>query len=72
MTDVLDELRSRLAHAAQRLREDAMEPEEALAVIEECARLAGDAATEVDSSVRAAIEPLPDFPGQLPLAATQA
>ena len=72
MTDVLDELRSRLQRAAQRLREDAMGPEETLAVIEECARLAGDAASEIDSSVRAALEPLPDLPGQLPLAATQA
>ncbi len=72
MTDVLDELRSRLQRAAQRLREDAMEPEETLAVIEECARLAGEAASEIDSSVRAALEPLPDLPGQLPLAATQA
>jgi hypothetical protein len=72
VTDVLDELRSRLQRAARRLREDAMEPEETLAVIEECARLASDAATEVNSSVRAALEPLPDLPGQLPLQATEA
>lgn len=72
VTDVLEELRSRLALAASELRSGALDPTETLALIEECARLAGEAASQVDGRVRAAAEPLPDLPGQLPLAATQA
>ncbi len=71
MTDVLEELRARLQHAASELRAGGLQPAETLAMIEECARLAGDAAAQVDSHVRAALEPLPDLPGQLPLAAAQ-
>jgi hypothetical protein len=72
VTDVLEELRSRLQHAASELRSGRLEPGETLAVIEECAGLATEAATQVDSHVRAAVEPLPDLPGQLPLASSQA
>ena len=72
MTDVLEELRLRLNVAASELRSGTLEPSETLALIEDCARLAGDAASQVDGRVRAALEPLPDLPGQLPLAATQA
>ena len=68
MTDVLEELRSRLHEAAAELRAGLLEPRDTLAVIEECARLA---ASQVDIQVRAALEPLPDLPGQLPLSATQ-
>jgi hypothetical protein len=72
VTDVLEELRLRLNVAASELRSGTLEPSETLALIEDCARLAGDAASQVDGHVRAALEPLPDLPGQLPLAATQA
>lgn len=72
VTDVLDELRTRLHEAASELRSGRLESGEALTLIEECARLAGEAASQVDSRVRAALEPLPDLPGQLPLAAQQA
>ena len=72
MTDVLEELRVRLNSAASELRAGTLEPSDTLELIEECARLASDAASQVDSRVRAALEPLPDLPGQLPLAATQA
>jgi hypothetical protein len=72
VTDVLEELRLRLNVAASELRSGTLEPSETLALIEDCARLAGDAAAQVDGRVRAALEPLPDLPGQLPLAATQA
>jgi hypothetical protein len=41
----------------------------ALALIEECSRLAGEASSQVDQRMRAALEPLPDLPGQLPLPA---
>jgi len=65
----LIELRTRLEEAAGRLRSGLLEPEAALAVIEECARLAAEATAQVEARVRAALEPLPDLPGQLPLAA---
>ena len=71
VTDALEELRARLHDAAARLRSGVSEPGETLALIEECAQLAGDAAAAVDTHVRAALEPLPDLPGQLPLPAVQ-
>ncbi len=71
MTEQLEELRDRLREAADALRADAAEPRAALALIEECSRLAGEAASAVDTHVRAALEPLPDLPGQLPLPAAQ-
>jgi hypothetical protein len=72
VTDVLEDLRARLHEMASELRLGMLQPSETLARIEECARLAGEAAAQVDSHVRAALEPLPDLPGQLPLAAPQA
>lgn len=72
MTDVLEELRLRLQEAVSELRSGGLDPSETLALIEECARLASDASSQVDGRVRAALEPLPDLPGQLPLASTQA
>ena len=69
MTDPLIELRARLEQAAAELRSGQLAPEAALAVIEECARLANQASAEVDERTRAALEPLPDLPGQLPLPA---
>jgi hypothetical protein len=65
----LHELRSRLQSAAEELRSGEAEPAATLAMIEDCARLAGDAAARVDTFARAALEPLPDLPGQLPLPA---
>jgi len=65
----LIELRTRLEEAASRLRSGHLEPEAAITVIEECARLAAEASAQVEERVRAALEPLPDLPGQLPLAA---
>jgi hypothetical protein len=67
VSDPLIELQQRLQEAAAELRTGTLAPDEALALIEECARLAGEASTEVDERVRAAVEPLPDLPGQLPL-----
>jgi hypothetical protein len=69
VTDTLIELSTRLQDAASRLRAGELEPDAALALIEECARLAAEASTQVDQRVRAAVEPLPDLPGQLPLPA---
>ena len=63
------ELRERLEEASARLRSGGLEPEQALALIDECARLASEAAAQVEEQSRAALEPLPDLPGQLPLPA---
>jgi hypothetical protein len=67
VTDPLIELSARLQDAAQRLRAGELEPDATLALIEECARLASEASSQVDQQTRAAVEPLPDLPGQLPL-----
>ena len=67
MTDALIELSERLQQAAERLRAGELEPDATLALIDECARLAAEAGAQVDEQTRAAIEPLPDLPGQLPL-----
>lgn len=67
MTDPLIELSTRLEETAEQLRTGEMDPDAAVAVIEECARLASEASARVDERTRAALEPLPDLPGQLPL-----
>lgn len=69
VTDSLLELSARLHETAALLRAGELEPEATLALIEECARLASEASAEVDQRARAALEPLPDLPGQLPLPA---
>jgi hypothetical protein len=69
VTDPLIELRVRLEETAAELRSGQLAPEAALAAIEECARLASEASAQVDERTRAALEPLPDLPGQLPLPA---
>ena len=70
VTDVLSEVASRLEEAAERLRSGELDPQAALALIEDCARLASEASARVDERARAALEPLPDLPGQLPLPAS--
>jgi hypothetical protein len=67
--DALEELRARLSDAASELRTGDAEPLLTLELIEECARLANEAASQADGFARAALEPLPDLPGQLPLSA---
>ena len=69
VSDPLVELSERLQDTAYRLRAGSLETDATLELIEECARLASDASTNVDARVRAALEPLPDLPGQLPLPA---
>ena len=51
---LLDELVTRLEHAAAELRTGALAPERAAALVEECARIAGEAGAELDRQVRAA------------------
>jgi hypothetical protein len=55
--DPLHDLTDRLEQTAARLRAGELEPEEAAQLVEACARLAGEAATELDRRVRAAAEP---------------
>jgi hypothetical protein len=69
VTDPLIELRARLEQAAAELRSGRLDPESALTLVEDCARLAAEASAQVDERGRAALEPLPDLPGQLPLPA---
>jgi hypothetical protein len=69
VTDSMIELSARLHETAQLLRAGVLEPDATLSLIEECARMASDASAQVDQRVRAALEPLPDLPGQLPLPA---
>lgn len=69
MSDPLIELRERLDEAAAELRSGQLSGEQALVLIEECARLAAEASIQADTWARAAVEPLPDLPGQLPLPA---
>jgi len=69
VNDPLTELSERLEEAAEQLRAPDVEVDSALALIEECARLASEASSRVDEQTRAALEPLPDLPGQLPLPA---
>ena len=45
MPDVLEELRSRLHEAAMDLRSGSVQPSDLLALIEDCARLASEAAS---------------------------
>lgn len=59
----------RLYDTAVRLRAGDLAPDATLDLIEECAQLASRAASQVDLDARAALEPLPDLPGQLPLPA---
>jgi hypothetical protein len=67
VSDALTELSARLQETAERLRSGELEPDAAVALIEECAQVAADASTQVQERTRAAVEPLPDLPGQLPL-----
>jgi hypothetical protein len=67
VNDPLSELSAQLEEAARRLRAPDLEVDTALELIEECARLANEASARVDQRTRAALEPLPDLPGQLPL-----
>jgi exonuclease VII small subunit len=48
----LDELTSELEQIADRLREGNLEPDEAADLVEQCARLAAAAASELDQAAR--------------------
>jgi exonuclease VII small subunit len=52
--EALERIVERLERAAAELRSGAIEPERAAALVDECARLAGEAGAELDREVRAA------------------
>lgn len=54
--DPLQHLTDRLEQTAAQLRDGELEPQEAARVVEECARIAGEAAAELDRRVRGADE----------------
>jgi hypothetical protein len=62
----LERLTERLEHAAAALRTEELPAEEAAALVEECARVAGEAGAELDRQVRAA-DAGPPPAGQLAL-----
>jgi hypothetical protein len=64
--EVLDRIVDRLERAAAELRSGDFDPERAAALVDECARLAGEAGSELDREVRAA-DAGSGPAGQLPL-----
>jgi uncharacterized protein Yka (UPF0111/DUF47 family) len=52
--EALDRVVDRLERAAAELRSGDLAPERAAALVDECARLAAEAASELDRAVRAA------------------
>jgi hypothetical protein len=52
-SEQLDRLTERLERAAAELRSGSLDPDQAAAVVDECARLAGEASVELDRQVRA-------------------
>ena len=62
----LEELITRLEHAANELRSGDLPSERAAALVDDCARLASEASAELDRRVRAA-DGGPPAPGQLAL-----
>jgi hypothetical protein len=52
--EALDRIVDRLERAAAELRAGDLAPEKAAALVDECARLAGEASAELDREVRAA------------------
>lgn len=69
MSDSLSELGSALRRTVEQLRAGQLSADATLQAIEECARMATEVSAQVDQRARAALEPLPDLPGQLPLPA---
>ncbi len=63
----LDDLVTRLERAATELRAGELAPERAAAVVDECARLASEAGTELDRRVRSGEGGGAPAPGQLAL-----
>lgn len=54
--EALEQLVAHLEQAAARLRDGELEPDQAAGLVEECARIAGDAANELERRVRSAAD----------------
>jgi hypothetical protein len=52
-TEPLDRLTERLERAAAELRSGSLSPDQAAALVDDCARLAGEASVELERQVRA-------------------
>ena len=63
--DQLDDLCAQLHDAAARLRGGELSPDEAAALVDDCARLAADAGAELDRQVRAGGHAPPAGQGEL-------
>ncbi len=64
-TDHLDDLCAQLEAAAARLRGDELSADEAATLVDRCATLAADAATELERQVRAGAQAPPAHQGEL-------
>jgi hypothetical protein len=60
--DQLHDLTQRLEQTAARLRDGELDPQQAAGLVQQCAQLAGEAATELDRQVRAAADAPPTPP----------
>jgi ABC-type transporter Mla subunit MlaD len=67
VSDSLSELSAGLRRTVDQMRAGQLNADGALQAIEECSRMASEVSAQVDQRSRAALEPLPDLPGQLPL-----
>jgi uncharacterized protein YoxC len=67
VSDSLSELSAALRRTVELMRGGHLNADGALQAIEECSRMASEVSAHVDQRARAALEPLPDLPGQLPL-----
>jgi uncharacterized protein YoxC len=67
VSDSLSELSAALRRTVELMRAGELDADAALQAIEECSRMASEVSAQVDQAARAALEPLPDLPGQLPL-----
>ena len=67
VSDSLSELSAALRRTVDLMRTGHLNADGALEAIEECSRMASEVSAQVDQRARAALEPLPDLPGQLPL-----
>jgi uncharacterized protein YoxC len=67
VSDSLSELSAALRRTVELMRAGELNADGALQAIEDCSRMASEVSAQVDQRARAALEPLPDLPGQLPL-----
>jgi uncharacterized protein YoxC len=67
VSDSLNELSAALRRTVDLMRAGQLNADGALQAIEDCSRMASEVSAQVDQRARAALEPLPDLPGQLPL-----